>query len=114
MVIAIVVLNPWILGLLLNRPVAVPLALLLGFATMKVLEAAGNALSMFLNGLGVVDAQVAFAIVMGIVASILKMKLARDFGMASFIWITVLCYAVFSVAPLLVIANRTLHRLSPR
>lgn len=110
-VLGIALLHPWILQILLNHPVSVPLALILGFAVMKTLEGAGNALSMFLNGLGVVDAQVAFAIVMSIVASVLKLTIARELGIASFIWITAICYAVFSIVPLLAITRRTLRRL---
>lgn len=111
MVLAIALLHPWILGFLLNQPISVPLILILGFAVMKLLEAVGNAVSMFLNGLGVVDAQVVFAVVMTIIASVLKLTIARDLGIASFIWITAICYAVCSIAPLLVTARRTLRRL---
>lgn len=109
--LGIVLLHPWVLGLLLNHPVDVPILLLAGFAVMKICEAVGNALSMFLNGLGVVDAQILFAVVMSAAASILKLTIAQDLGIASLIWITVGCYAVFSILPALLIARRTLGRL---
>jgi len=112
MVAGITVFHPWILGVLLNDPVSVPLVLIVGFAVMKIFEATGTSASMFLNGLGVVNSQILFAIIMGVVATILKMTIARDLGIASFIWITAVCYLLLSLAPMLIIAHRTLRRLS--
>lgn len=113
MVSVLILFHPWMLRLLLSGPVSVSLTLILGFSVMKVLEAIGNALSMFLNGVGVVNVQVVFAVAMSIVASVLKLMVGDQYGIASFIWITAICYLVLSIVPLIVIVRRTLRRLSP-
>jgi O-antigen/teichoic acid export membrane protein len=67
-----------------------PFLLLLGFGIWKVMEAGGNAVSMFLNGANVFQFQLLLAALLASVAIILKLTLVTRIGIAGVIWATIL------------------------
>ncbi len=85
--------------------------LLIGCGVWKVLEALGNALSMFLNGANVVRLQVTLALLMAVAAVFSKILLARLIGVPGVVWGTVLAYSLFCLLPLAWFIPRLLARL---
>ena len=88
-----------------------PFWLLLGLATWTVLQALGNAVAMFLNGVSVIRLQVICASLLAVVGLAAKITLARKFGLSGIAWATVLAYSVLVAAPYLVAVPRILRLL---
>lgn len=73
--------------------------LLLGLAVWAVMDAVGNALAMYLNGLHVVRLQVVVASIFALGNLGLKVILVREMGGAGVIWATVISYGVLVLVP---------------
>jgi O-antigen/teichoic acid export membrane protein len=69
--------------------VEVPPMLLVGLAFWKVIEAGGNAVSMFLNGANVVRFQLYLAALVAILAIVLKVFLVTRIGISGVVWATI-------------------------
>lgn len=100
--------NRQIIDLWLGGGWEAPLALILGLMIWRVLEAVGSALAMAYNGLGLVRSQMWLALAMAIIATALKVNFGQQWGLASLVWITILCYLVLGLIPMMVIIKRKL------
>ncbi len=86
--------------------------LLLGLGIWAVLQAAGNAVAMFLNGASVVRLQVICASLLALVGLAAKITLARRWGLPGIAWATVIVYGAVVAVPYLVAVPRILRLLS--
>jgi O-antigen/teichoic acid export membrane protein len=66
-----------------------PFMLLVGLGLWRVIEAGGNAVSMFLNGANVVQFQLYMAALMATIAIVLKVILVTYFGISGVVWATI-------------------------
>jgi O-antigen/teichoic acid export membrane protein len=96
----------------IGSSVAVPFALIAGLAVWKIMEAAGNAVAMFLNGANQLGVQVACALVTTIASIVLKVWLTRSIGIAGIPLGMILSYGVFALPFLGVSASHALRQLS--
>jgi O-antigen/teichoic acid export membrane protein len=80
--------------------------LLLACGVWKVVEAGGNALSIFLNGANIIRLQVYFSIATAFCAVALKIVLIQHFGVSGAIWATSLSYIVCVVLPVFVMRKK--------
>lgn len=92
--------------------VAVPFTLIAGLAVWKVMEAAGNAVAMFLNGANQLGVQVACALVTTIASVVLKVWFTSSIGIAGIPLGMIISYGVFALPFLGTCTSRALHRLS--
>jgi O-antigen/teichoic acid export membrane protein len=92
--------------------VTVPFALIAGLAVWKVMEAAGNAVAMFLNGVNQLGVQVASAILATAASIVLKVWLTRIVGIAGIPLGMIFAYGIFSLPFLSMCASHALRRLS--
>ncbi|MES0151649.1 hypothetical protein NKJ95_31490 [Mesorhizobium sp. M0012] len=99
---------PWLLKLWVGHAVSAPLFLLLGLGLWKVLEAAGLALAMFLNGARIVGFQVAVAVATAVMAVTLKIVFVHEIGIAGSVWATIVSYAALTLLPCYVFRKRIL------
>jgi O-antigen/teichoic acid export membrane protein len=80
--------------------------LLLGMGIWAVLTGLGNALAMFLNGANILKFQAACASLMAIAALLLKVWLARYWGISGVIWATVFAYTLAAVPMWIYVSGR--------
>ena len=78
---------------------APPALLLLSFGVWKVVEASGNALAMFLNGIRIVKTQVTVAIATAIVALGMKIFLVNTIGISGVNWATIFAFCLCALIP---------------
>lgn len=78
--------------------IQISLGLLAAYACWAILEAVGNALSMFLNGCGIVRQQVVQVVVFSVVSIAVKFFMIRNFGLEAMILGTVVTYAIITAA----------------
>jgi O-antigen/teichoic acid export membrane protein len=109
----LVLVAPHLLTLWVGHAIDPPFALLLGLGIWKVLEAGGNATSVFLNGANVVRLQVVLAGLMGLAVVTLKIMLIKKIGIVAVPWATILAYLVFAVLPLSIVVPRIIQRRDP-
>lgn len=102
---------PWILKLWVGHEVSPPFLLLLGLGIWKVIEAAGNALSMFLNGARIVGFQVVIAIFTALVAVTLKILFVHEIGVAGTVWATLISFTAITLLPCYVFRRKILAAL---
>lgn len=102
---------PWILKLWVGHEVSPPFLLLLGLGIWKVIEAAGNALAMFLNGARIVGFQVVTAIITGLVAVTLKILFVNEIGVAGSVWATLISFGILTLLPCYVFRKKILKAL---
>jgi len=100
--LVLVAFGRWIVGVWAGPEVMPSLALLAGLGVWTVLSSMGNAVAMFLNGVGAIRFQVVVALVMAAAALSAKIVLAEKIGVPGIIWGTVIAYAVFVVVPIVV------------
>jgi O-antigen/teichoic acid export membrane protein len=74
--------------------------LLLGMGIWAVLGGLGGALAMFLNGANILKFQAACGVTMASTALVLKIWLARSWGISGVIWATVIAYSIFVAIPM--------------
>lgn len=78
----------------------IPTALLLAaMAIWRTLSATGGAVSMYLNGAGVIWFQVIVAIITSLATIFLKFVLVNAMGISGVTWATVLCYLFLTLVP---------------
>jgi len=97
---------PSILRFWVGDSVVVPLMLMVALAIWKTIEAAGNAVAMFLNGAQIVRVQVIFASLTAIFALGLKILLIPIFGIAGVVIATIVSYCVFTIMPYSILIPR--------
>jgi O-antigen/teichoic acid export membrane protein len=107
----IAILAPTLLRLWVGPAIQAGPALLLGLAAWRVLDAAGNAVGMFLNGAQAIRLQAIVAVLSGMGILALKFLLIPAWGVAGGIWATVFGFTVFAVVPLTLAARRLLPAL---
>lgn len=112
----LVLLGPELLRWWVGNQVQPSAMLLLGFGVWAVMDAVGNALAMFLNGMNVVRMQTIVAGFFSIVSVMLKLYFAREFGIQGVIWSTVLSYAALVLIPYMYLIPRSVldHRFKGR
>lgn len=108
---AMVLAGPQLLHWWVGDAIQVPIALLLGFAVWKVIEAAGNAIAMFLNGINALRIQVVFAVINVIASLLLKVWWVRLFGLPGVMYATIAAYGLIAFPPLVWVVYRSLKQL---
>jgi O-antigen/teichoic acid export membrane protein len=81
-----------------DNAIQISFGLLFVYACWAILEAAGNALAMFLNGCGVIKQQVITVIVFSVVSIAVKIVLIRSFGLQAMILGAVVTYAIITLS----------------
>lgn len=100
--IALAGVGQWLIGAWTRGAVSPPPALLLGAALWAITYSTFNAVSIFLNGAGVVALQIVLALTMSAASLGLSILFAARFGVSGIIWGTLLAYLAISGIPLLV------------
>lgn len=89
-----------------------PTALLLvGLALWTVMDCCGNTLAMFLNGAGIMRAQIAIASIFGVACLVAKVYLTHRFGVAAVPWATLLTYLSLVAIPYAIYVPRAMRQL---
>lgn len=96
--ILLVFAGDWLVNIWTGNAIQISFGLLLAYACWAILEAAGNALSMFMNGCGIVKQQVITVIVFSIVSIAVKFLMIRNFGLEAMVFGTVITYAIITSA----------------
>lgn len=96
----LVALGPALIGAWVQHAVTPGLGLLVGLAVWRVVEAAGGALAVFLNGAHVIKLQVWMALPTAAVAVVLKVVLVSHFGVAGVPWAATIAWLLFTALPL--------------
>jgi O-antigen/teichoic acid export membrane protein len=96
--ILLVFAGDWLVNNWTGNAIQISFGLLLAYACWAILEAAGNALSMFMNGCGIVKQQVITVIVFSIVSIAVKFLMIRNFGLEAMVFGTVITYAIITSA----------------
>ena len=97
----LVLFGPVIISLWLGHEIYPPFLLLLGLAVWKILEAAGNALAVFLNGARIIRFQVIAGIITAIASVLLKLFLIRQIGISGVVWATTTSYVICIIIPII-------------
>ena len=79
--------------------VAVTFGTIAAFAVWGVMSSVGNAVAMFLNGLGIVKFQVIVASVMAVTNLLLSIWLAGAVGVSGVVWGSVVAYGLTVCGP---------------
>jgi O-antigen/teichoic acid export membrane protein len=87
--LVLVIFGTRLIALWTGPVVDAPLMLLVGLGLWRVIEAGGNAVSMFLNGANVVQFQLYMAALMATIAIVLKVILVTYFGISGVVWATI-------------------------
>lgn len=95
-----------IIAVWITAPLPVSLSLLLSFGVWKIIEAAGNALSMFLNGARIVKTQVIISVITGVTALALKIYLVDKIGVSGVNWAMSASFFLLALVPYFIILNR--------
>ena len=96
----LVVFGPHIMRLWVGNVVMPTFSLLLGLGIWQVIQAAGNAIAMLLNGTNVVKFQVIVATITGAVTIGLKIVMVKDIGISGAVWSCVIANLVCATIPL--------------
>jgi O-antigen/teichoic acid export membrane protein len=88
-----------IINLWVGSTIATSFPLLLGLGVWTVIQTAGDAMAMFLNGLSIIRFQAVCAVVMTCVAVTLKVALAQSIGLPGIIWGMIIAYSICSAIP---------------
>jgi O-antigen/teichoic acid export membrane protein len=95
----------------LHRQLRVSWLLLCGLALWTVVEAAGNSLSMFLNGARVVGLQVVLASVFALTCVGLKVMAVKVMGVDGLPWATIASYCVITLLPVVLLLKKVIAKL---
>lgn len=106
----LVVLGPWIIRHWVGSAAVPTVALLASFALWKVVEAGGNVLSSFLNGLHIFHIQLYVAIPTAIATLLLKIYFVGAIGLPGALAASIISYCLFTAVPLTVLVHRILSR----
>jgi O-antigen/teichoic acid export membrane protein len=96
----LVLFGPRLIALWVGHAVDPPLLLLLGLGLWKVIEPAGNALAVFLNGAHVVRPQVVVGAATAACGIILKIVLVGQIGAPGVVWATIISFSLLTALPL--------------
>lgn len=107
----LIFLGPWLIELWVGNAVVPSMALLIGLAVWKTVEAGGNALAIFLNGAHVVRLQIVLAVLTAIVALALKIIFVQSIGISGAIWATIFSYSVLTAIPAILLLPRIFRGL---
>jgi O-antigen/teichoic acid export membrane protein len=99
-----------LLQLWVGKSVDASLPLMVGFAVWKTIEAAGNTMSMYLNGAKAMKIQLVTVAATAISAVALKIMLVPAVGIAGAVWSTILPYALITLIPSYIFISRRLTR----
>jgi O-antigen/teichoic acid export membrane protein len=110
LVIPLWAVGPWAVHLLGRDAVAVSRSTLAAFALWTVLSATGAAVSMALNGLGVMRLQLIASALMAGLNLALSWVLAQHVGVVGVVWGSVATYTACIALPYVVLVPRALHR----
>ncbi len=97
--ILLIITGPWIIAGWVHNMVTPSLLLLVGFGLWKVLESAGNALAVFLNGARIIQFQVIVSIMTAISAITLKILFVSRIGLPGVVWATIFSFTIFTILP---------------
>jgi O-antigen/teichoic acid export membrane protein len=86
-------------------------SLLVGLGVWTVCGTVGNAVSIFLNGMGILRFQAIIGILMALCNLALSIELARAWGVAGVIWGTVFAYLGIVVLPMFYVLPKLLKRV---
>lgn len=112
--LVLVIAAPSVLHWWVGDAVQVPFALIAGFGVWKVIETAGNAVAMFLNGLNQLNVQVVLALINALASVALKIWWVDLFGLPGIMAATIAAYAVLTVPFLGLAARRALAAVETR
>jgi O-antigen/teichoic acid export membrane protein len=99
-----------LLRLWVGNDLGSPTALLVGLAIWTVLNASGHSLAMFLNGVGALRLQAACALAMTAVVLVLKVLLARSWGLSGVVWGNIAGFTILDTVPMAVFVPWLLTR----
>lgn len=105
----LVLAGPWLIRHWVGESVVIDRQLLLMLGVWKVLESVGLALSMFLNGAGVIRLQVFTAVTMLGATVLLKPWMVAEYGVVGAPMATTLIYFTITLVPLALLLRRVLR-----
>jgi Na+-driven multidrug efflux pump len=121
---SVIIISPLALSLMLfgddlarfwmRRPIDLGFGILSGMALWVLVETIGSAMGYFLNGALVMRVQLIFASIFAVVSVLLKIKLAREFGIAGIPWGTLIAYTGIMLVPCGRVIQRHLRKLAAR
>lgn len=88
-----------------------PVFLLIGLAVWTIMECCGNALSVFMNGSGLVHFQIVVACIFGVSCIVAKVYLTRRFGVVGLPWATITTWGVIVLLPSLLYVHAKLRQM---
>ena len=88
-----------LIGYWVGHAVAVPVALMVGLAAWRIVEAGGTAVSMYLNGRGIITRQALILAIASATIITAKILLTRQFGIVGMPWASATCYFIFAIIP---------------
>jgi O-antigen/teichoic acid export membrane protein len=107
--IFLVLLGPLLLELWVGHAVSVPFQLLLALGLWKIVEAIGNALAMYMNGVGLIRLQAILGTAMAALAIVLKFILVSRIGIVGATVATTIAYCTLVLVPLSLIIPKRLR-----
>ncbi|MGD9669406.1 MAG: polysaccharide biosynthesis C-terminal domain-containing protein [Hyphomicrobiaceae bacterium] len=107
--VAMVVSAPMVIEWGVGTVVAPSALLLVAFGAWKVIEAGGNALSMYLNGARIERFQIVASVVTTVCAVIRKIVLIDQFGTSGVLWATSISYLACIVIPVYLMRKTLFH-----
>jgi O-antigen/teichoic acid export membrane protein len=96
---AMIVATPYILKLWVGKVIEPPFLLVLGLGAWRVVEAAGTAIAVFLNGANAIRLQAILGVPFAIAAITLKIVLVPLIGVGGVPWATITAYSIIYVIP---------------
>ena len=109
--LVLVLAGPWLMWQWVGAAVPANPALLWMLGLWKILESAGLALAMFLNGAGVMRLQVLTALIMLAATVLIKPWMVGEMGIVGAPLSTALIYFVVTLVPLAFVIRRELRRI---
>lgn len=109
--LVLVAAGPWLISLWVGDAVQVPMTLLVVLGVWKMLEGAGLALSMFLNGAGIIRLQLLPACLTAAVALAAKPPLVQHIGVVGAPLATAGAFLALTLLPMLLLLPRILRQL---
>jgi len=101
----------WLISWWAGPAVNPPVLLLVGLCVWTIMDSCGNALAIFLNGSGLMHAQIIWASVFGVTCLAAKIYVLGHFGLSGIPWATITTWGVFNLLPLLVYLRWKLRRM---
>jgi O-antigen/teichoic acid export membrane protein len=107
----LVLLGPAVLQFWVHQAISPPFLLLLGLGLWSVMDAAAQAVAMFLNGVSVILSQAVVASIFALGCITLKIYFVHRFGIAGVPWATLLSYLCLSAIPFSILVPRVFASL---